>query len=266
MSFDVNEFRSDLDSALASLDDALTKYTPRKPHYMADLVLHGFARDVSTQVHATVLTVDSHYPRASYANARAAYEAAQDAVLLASEPDSYDINGALAYCVELVEHEELQRRWKDAAAVWGIVKDKSGRISPEGLIEKESAELEAFAAGASQLLRNALNEARKPRRAKQHWSGKNRNDIAKLLQERMPVFRGLAAGGDAFYGMMSVQTHPRVRSWSEQRSIRLDGSLQAEAGSEHSSLPVGLALFAIQLTMIALSIRLGDLSALKVTA
>lgn len=262
----MSEFLSGLNSTLATLDLVLAQYTPRNPHYVADMVLHGFARDVSTHVHATILVAGSNYPRAAYANARSAFEAAQDAALLASDTGSYDVNGALAFCVEQIEHEALQKRWEDAAAEWGIVKDKSGRISPEELIEKESAELDRLSQGAAQLLRNALIEARKPRRAKKHWSGKTRAEISRLLQQRMLPFKGLAAGGDAFYGMMSVQSHPRLRAWSELRSIRPDGSLHAEPGPEHSSLPIGLAAFAVQLTTVALATRLGDSSALDATA
>jgi len=82
----------------------------------------------------------------------------------------------------------------------------------------------------------------------------------------MPLIAGLRQGGDAFYGMMSVQSHPRLRSWSEFRSIRADGSLQAVPGDEHVSLPIGLAAFAVQLTKIALATRGGDLSGLGPTA
>jgi hypothetical protein len=262
----LSEFSGGLNSTLATLDGMLAEYTPRNPHYVADLILHGFARDVSTHVHATILVADSNYPRAAYANARSAFEAAQDAALLASDTENYDINGALAFCVEQVEHEALQKRWEDAAAEWGIVKDRTGRMSPEELIEKESRELDSLCPGAAQLLRTALIEARAPRRAQKHWSGKSRAAISKLLEKRMPSFKGIAAGGDAFYGMMSVQSHPRLRAWSELRSIRPDGSLHAEPGSEHSSLPIGLAAFAVQLTIVALATRLGDSSAINGTA
>ena len=116
--------------------------------------------------------MESAYPRASYANARAAYEAAQDAVLLASDPAAYNSSGAIALCVELVEHEELQKRWDDACAEWGIKKDRTKRLSPESLIEAAAAQLDEMRSGSAQLLRNALLEARKPRRASSTGPGK----------------------------------------------------------------------------------------------
>jgi len=113
--------------------------------------------------------VESAYPRASYANARAAYEAAQDAVLSASDPAAYNSSGAIALCVELVEHEELQKRWDDACAEWGIKKDRTKRLSPESLIEAAAAQLDEMRSGSAQLLRNALLEAKS--RAEQSSTG-----------------------------------------------------------------------------------------------
>jgi hypothetical protein len=160
-----------------------------------------------------MLLVESLFPRASYVNARAAFEAAQDALLLVSDEKSYDDNGALAYCIELVEHQDLQQRWKDASAQWNILKDLMGRITPEELIEKEAADLDKLAAGTADRFRHALAEARKPRRAHRHWSGMSRREISEALEKRIPAAKGIGAGGDAFYGMLSVQAHPRVRSW-----------------------------------------------------
>jgi len=262
----LDDFREEVLSELAKLDEQLEKFKPRTAHYFADLVLHGYARDASTNVHATLLIVDSAWPRAAYATARAAYEAAQDALLLSSDAPAYDANGALAYAIELVEHEELRARWDSAGDEFGIARDESPHTTPEQIVDQEVQVLETMHPGGGSALLEALGEARKSGRAKQHWANKGRREIARTIEERMPKLKGTATVGDAFYGFMSVQAHPRLRGWSEQRSLTPDGILQAEPADMHRTFPIGLTLISLRLLMLAMKIRNGDVQVKDATA
>jgi hypothetical protein len=203
----------------------------RDGHAIADLVLHGYASDVVQQCRATFCLADSKWPRTSYATARSAFEAAIDMLLLVSEPSEFDRTGALAYAIERVETEQLRQRFLAADIEGGFDDDTFDSITPEEAAETDAVYCDRKKPGTGDLVRHALVEAREPGRAKKHWSGLGMRGRSERIQARMPNVGGIAMAGDAFYGYMSVQAHPRLRAGADQRSLTDDGTLRIKLRS-----------------------------------
>lgn len=95
---------------LATLDATMRGYAGHAQHAVADIILYNLAIDVREQAGAVRAVLDSPFPRAGLANARASFEGMLDAAYLVSDPSAYDERGALLRVFELFETERIQRR------------------------------------------------------------------------------------------------------------------------------------------------------------
>ena len=262
----MDDHSADLNALLGEIERDLAQYEPRDAHLLADTVLHGFGTDVAIHTRAVLSLRASKSPRAAYANARAAFEAAEDMVLLATEANNYDRTGALAYTIELVEVDALQARFVAADGAVGVARELEGSPSPEEIVAEDAREAESVRAGAGAELLDALAKARRGGRAKKHFSALTRKEIADELGKRLPGIVGLAAIGDAFYGFLSVQTHPRLRAWAEAIGRGEAGALEREPHERDALFPVSLTWVAVKLARLALDIRVGKVKAVDASA
>jgi hypothetical protein len=247
--------RTRLSQSVNALKRALDSFTPRDAHMIADVMLDAFARDVANQAVAVLALVDGAAPpRVAYPNARAAFEAAQDALLLATAGDVYDADGARAYVAELIETEQLQRRWLAASEVWDLTPPEDLGETPEQVVDIDSAICDRLAPGSGDALRTALKEARRARRLPHHWSTLSRRQIVDAIEARLPDLT-LARTADAFYGYLSVQSHPRLRAWSESRELDEHGRLRVRSEADHAAFAADLTFTAVMLALRALGVH-----------
>ena len=254
----MEDIRKDLMAASDQLKIPLSEYVPRPDHLVSDIVLFGFCHDTSDCVSAVLEQSQPSLYRTSYLLARGAFEASQDALLLAGDSDNYDRNGALAYAIELVELEQLQNRWKKPGEEWGTPELLLRPFTPpEVTVESEIPRLEAVSAGSSVHLTSAIVEARRKNRTHQHWSGLSRKKIAERIVYLVDdIDERTAEAADAFYGMLSVHSHPRLRAWTRKFGQSESGALRFEGNPHDEFLPLGFSLVAAIQAVHALELRL----------
>lgn len=189
-------------------------------------MLCDLAVDVRDQVQVVTRLIDSPYRRALFANARAAFESAIDAIALTDRESEYDRRGADAYVFGMFEIETLGRRiGAEDTRVLG---------HSEGLekgIAQEVAEWNAVAPGKGSLLRQAFEQL--PKRLKsgpRHWSGRTNEQLYELVTATLPAgTRELARTLDGLYGLLSMHTHPRPRFGQSARgAVRSPGPLEGD--------------------------------------
>jgi hypothetical protein len=99
-----------LQAAVDALRSAMTNFPSTNEHQLADFVLSSLATDVLEQSEAVLLLKNGAVPRATFANARAAHEAAVDMDILTADASRYDQFAAEMRVFELFEVERLHRR------------------------------------------------------------------------------------------------------------------------------------------------------------
>jgi hypothetical protein len=191
----------------------------RSRHPIADVLAHAYASDVLAHAEATLVLAAGEWPATAYVTARAAFEAAQDLAYLAATPSDYDRRAVLAYVIEMVETEELLPRVARANTAMGLQRGTAD-WSPERIVARECRSVEVLAPGHALLLKEALAEARKPRRTRIHWSGyRGRGLLGQAIAQEQPAWKAMESAGDAFYGHASTQSHPRLRAWHRRRRV-----------------------------------------------
>jgi hypothetical protein len=223
-------------------------------HFVPDRMLHGFALEVIEQTHAILLLTepDSLVPRAAIANARSAFEAAWEMLLLVSGEASFDRYGALVRAFELLEQEKLlERRDRASAAIQLDVTDAG--MTPEQAAEKDGQVWGVGFPTAPELMRQAVAELReKPRR---HWLGVSQTDMGFAIRKRYgSEDPGLGEMVDTTYGVLSVHAHARPRT--NDRGTRIeDGRVVFTSKEEHGRLASSVGAVACQLAENALKRR-----------
>lgn len=240
-----------LEAGLNELSGLIDVATVRDAHLLADSYTLGFSRLALSNGRATQQLVASTEPQTAFATARAAFEAGQDAAYMACSQSEYDIRAALAYTLELVECEDLRRRWFEAGTDYGYPTDDKG-MTVEEVVNSDAIVLEADHPERASELRDALVEAREKDRFKRHWSGTGRNALNRLLAECDKRLAGMAQVGDAFYGYLSVQSHPRLRHWYDKLSLTSDNKIVVQSNEASHDLPLGMALVATELARYAI--------------
>lgn len=103
---------ADLDVKVALVVRLLASFEGRAQHYPGDLCLRGFALHACENANAVLfLSRETKFEGAAFACARAAFEAGQDALLLATEPD-YDAVGARVLVFERLQIADNDREFK----------------------------------------------------------------------------------------------------------------------------------------------------------
>jgi hypothetical protein len=230
--------------------------TPRDAHPVADVVLLAYAGDVVEQAHATLALAAAGVGRPSYANARAAFEAALDMLLLVSDPIETDRLACLAYMLEWVETEELFGRFGRAdAAVPIVTRPLPGAAQTDEIVRILAEGFELRAPGHRALIEAAYAEARRPKRTRRHWSDLGRGQIAGTVGARLPALEGFAEISDLLYGLASFHTHPRVRTETMPPTwVRMPVRNQESDDATHA---MGLAHQAVRYAIAVLDERAG---------
>jgi hypothetical protein len=93
--------------ACAALNEVLTGFKIQLKYGIPDWVLFQFGIEVLEQTGAVLMLAEGPSPRAAMPNARAAFEAAIDMLVMVADPTLYDEMGAFARVCELLEWEEM---------------------------------------------------------------------------------------------------------------------------------------------------------------
>ncbi len=243
--------RPALEAALQAIEERIGAFEPRPYHLVPDFLVYCLASDVVEQCRATLLLVDSSVPRAAYATARAAIEAAQDLALLVSEPAEYDKTGARVYGWEMLETEGLQARFVRGRKAMGVPIPSDLGMTVREAVARLTAKWRGYNNQADALLQGALTDLRQ-RRPRGHWSGLSRNEIGRRLFKGTG-YEAVADAMDALYGALSVQTHPRIREWTRKFSF-VEQRVKPHENPEDRARPVDAAWAAAYSTWMALEL------------
>ena len=246
--------REEFEGTLKDLERRLTGFKGRAQHQVPDIVFFNMLADVLENAKAVELLVDSVVPRAAYGSARATLEAAQDLLLMSSDPTKYDESGAFARAFEVAEIENLHKRREKADKALGISTSIS-TPNARDVLKDDAANWDKAAPGRGRLLLDAYNQVLKDGRT--HWWNMSRKKIAEEIARRAPTGKtGLAEMSDALYGLLSIFTHPRprtgMREWTQTASDRYAVS----ARDFDREGPLGLAYAAMTMAVSADAMRL----------
>lgn len=241
-----------LSEAVAQLAERMTRFPVAMAHIVPDSVLYGYAIDVLEQARAVEILAESSKPRASFANARAALEAAGDLMYLVRSEDEYDMGGGLARCHELLEHDDLKDRLSRANIAEG---DHSPAwVHAAEIVAQDATTWDTIEEGKGDILRNALRELQGRRRG--HWSGLSRRKIVESVAGVVGASPGWAAMLDAAYGLASTHAHPRPRSGGRTLTHEGDTFIHGPR-PEDGDVPSQLASLACIYATDALNRRMG---------
>jgi len=258
-----------LQSALANLDAALHDLPVTGTHLVPDLVLRSYLHDAAENARVVRFLLASEFRDRAFPSARACFEAAQLALLLASDRN-YDLAGAKAW---VYGHRKDFYQGGQAERA-GLLDDLPEHLSAEEFFARQFEEMEEtwnrFAPGKGALLQEAkvaLDEQKK-RRGPDNWAGLN---IANALEERvdsMPRPKGMKLPPvkasellRAAYALLSREAHPHSLR-VEARSIRstASGAITVEFGpdspAEQADLAEKLTLASLSFAMSAASLHI----------
>ena len=169
------------------LTQARELFVPDGRFAVADLVLSSFTYEIEMNGRAVDLLAQSPFPDRCAPNARAAFEAAQNALLLVSS-DNYAYAGALAWVYFLRKDDGIIEKFE---SVYGQLtpQEKQAPGGDEWTFDKALNEIEdtskQFGPGNAGLLLRAQAEIVGRRHGPDNWSGLN---VAKALAAQVPPF------------------------------------------------------------------------------
>ncbi len=189
-------------------------FSPLAAHLVPDMVLLGYAIEIDENIHAAELLLTNGFGHRAFPNVRAAYEAAQLAILLVTDND-YDLAGARAW---------LYHHHKDAGYVkmhGPTVMQGEDDMTPEQWLEAATREIadtwEDFSPGKRDVVAKASDILRRQRSKPDNWAGVS---VASELAKRMEALakrgghqarEGVAKVYSAGYAALNRDTHPRTR-------------------------------------------------------
>jgi hypothetical protein len=189
------------------------QFSPSAEHLVPDIALLGLLREIEENARAVEIMAASELPHRGYANARAAYEAGQRAVLLVTAPD-YDLEGAKAWVYYLRQDRDFYALPRSSAST-------SSPSDPEawfsGRLDEMAQRWEALAPGKGELLRRALAELPSKKARPRNWAGVAivptiRDRLNALLEQRGKKSLGDTASiYNAAYGGLTRLSHPSAR-------------------------------------------------------
>lgn len=241
-------------------------FVPDGRFAVADLVLSSFIHEIEMNARAVDLLAKSPFPDRCAPNARAAFEAAQNALLLVSS-DDYAYAGALAWVYFLRKDDGTIENFE---SVYGQLTPEE-KQAPDGgqwTFDKALNEIEdtskQFGPGNAGLLLRAQTEIIGRRNGPDNWSGLN---VAKALATQVPPFapKELAerlANADRWrvgYSYLCRDTHTRTRLRPKWVRGKVNGPIAFEfepvdAAATADTL-VKMTAASIQFGVAALQIR-----------
>jgi hypothetical protein len=219
----------DLEEAFGLFSLARSAFAPSAMHLVPDIALLGFLNDIEENARAVDVLSSSHLPHRAFPNARAAYEAAQQALLLSSS-DDYDLAGARAWVYY------LRRDFLFASLPRPSHVGDAARRSAEAWYEGAFAEMkdlwETLAPGRGETLERARVAVEAHKGRPDNWAGV---PIAPALAARLEALRklrgkppnvGTAQIYNAAYSALSRESHPRMRVQPQRVTRSPDGSVE----------------------------------------
>lgn len=217
MSYGASELAS-LKALLGELRPLIDAFRVRNEHFAADLVMLGYAIAAWDCAKSTeALLVGTDLSVGAFICARGAFEAGQDAALLASEPD-YDASGARARVFDAFEYVLERSRWSAAFPHNATSFPDSDFSATLRQAEAHAAELDQQFLGAGEHIRRAAQywlpvfrrSVDQGKGIPLHWAGLGRKKIGHVIAERYDE-PNLADRLSLIYSMLSRYAHPRTR-------------------------------------------------------
>jgi hypothetical protein len=244
-----NYFRQ-LGQQLRRLRAELEAYSVRPAHQVGDAALLAFGHDVADHAVATRVLARSRVPRTAAATTRAAFEAGQDMLLLATEGDAFDDAGSMVYVFELLEQESVRERGVAGAEALEADTSQRGTVLATEMVAQEVARLDREVPGLGASLERAL-ERLTGRTRYRHWSGMSRKEIALAIAARHPDMGKSGLAADALYGKVSTMAHPRLRT-TDRRFHRTGTTIKMGPERDVRPFVLRLALISVILARRAL--------------
>lgn len=240
-----------LEDALNRLTTAMSAFSVAGAHKIPDVILYNMAIDVQEQARAVILISSTIWPRAGYANARAALEAAIDARYLVEDESQYNRLGARARVFELFSSELLQRRaGGDVSSIAGTSE------SVEQSVSADAAAWDADAPGTRTLLIQEYESClRNPPGIGDHWSGLSRYARYQSIAAATGGDTQMPQMLDTTYGYLSRQAHPGPRTSDRTMSIDATNAVVFSGKPADVNLAKKSAAFAVSLMLSALQRR-----------
>lgn len=240
----------DLRGHLDRLASVLTTYKARDEHFLGDHIVFAYAQQVRECSEGAILLCRSDIPHSAWSVARAAFEAAQDLAYLSSRQEEFDKRAALARTIELVEEEDVRRRFTDADIAAGYGANRLfTTLTPEQVVKEDAVFIEESNAAAARLLRESIIEARTKGRAKKHWSGFSRKRLGEQIAIEHPEIAIVDKVGDCFYGVASMHSHPRILYAYRGAETQPDNSIMLRSPDADKTLPMDLSKAAVVLAL-----------------
>lgn len=251
----------DLHDALVELRAALDRHQLRFSEFAGDLTLWGFMLGVWESGNAVLYLVqETEFGPASFPCVRAAFEGAQDALLLATEPD-YNEAGARARVFERLEQADIRDETRTAFGTSDEERKPLGYDEAIAAVRADAAKWNAEYPKKGDLLLNALADlqpkfeaARCGKKHPAHWSKLSRRQIARELGDRLnePEFTTMMI---AMFAALSRSSHPRLRLESWTKVTHKEGSFSLERPERVLRMATGGAEFAAKLATRAFSMK-----------
>lgn len=208
----------ELDHAIAALQERMTHWKGSLTHALPDSVLYNLAIDVREHGAAVKILAVSEVPRASYANARSALEAAIDMRYLVAVPGEYDRRGCLARSVELLGAEDFAKRRRALDERLGVSDSPSYRHADD-VMSAEADNWESAAPSKGAILRTAFDEVMRRGNLRGHWSGLSRLDLLDSCGTLDPEGTSDADILGIIHSFLSLQTHPSPRAGQRAATV-----------------------------------------------
>jgi hypothetical protein len=233
------------------------------------MALLAFIQDVKENADAVQVLAASSARHRAFPSARSAFEAAQHALLLASDAE-YDSAGARAWVYHRRKDQELHRQ-----ANGTIPREADSDLTPEEFFSRAKEEMSRiwndFSPSKGDLIEAADQALAKQARKPDNWTGVN---VASELEQRLRRIGVVSTGQPqqedparllrAVYSLLSRESHPRSTRL-EPKNVRgeKDGPVTFEFDDfdldSEAELAMTITAGAVNLavTAVALRLRLG---------
>lgn len=202
-----------LNDALFRFSRAREQLRPSGDMWLADIALHGFLEDLACNAEAVVALTSFAPPVHAFPAARGAFEAMQNALMLASSRE-YARDGARAYVFGLRKDHQILEAHSDALV--GLAAQDGGLGWDQLAIHEIAETWEELHPGRAALVLSVVEEfaARHKRHKPDNWSGRDHaTELAARLQGTgLPAARDAANLANQFrnaYRVLNRETHPR---------------------------------------------------------
>lgn len=197
--------------AHAAFSERLGQFKPHPAHFVADLALRGLLLDLEENALTGKAIVDGPMPHRAYPSARAAFEACQLSLLLATA-DDYDLEGATAWVHFLRKDAEFARLHGETPHMDGLTPNEWLRAAVEEIADT----WESLSAGKRSVVQAACDALDKKPRKPDNWAGlpldrELASRLAAKARGRSPEVP-IADAKDAHkraYAALSRGAHPR---------------------------------------------------------